>query len=145
MRILLVATTLFFSTFVYAQQGSASKQKRIVKLMELAGATEVLESMKVTLKESYKRNLPDVDPAFWDEYFGELSTEGLIRLIVPVYDKHFTDEDISALIAFYESPVGRKMMGKMPLIMQESMAAGEQWGMQIGQRVQERLKERQGK
>jgi hypothetical protein len=45
------------------------------------------------------------------------------------------------IIEFYQTPVGKKYAEKTPLIMQESMQVGQQWGMKIGQEFQNKLQE----
>ncbi len=39
----------------------------------------------------------------------------------PIYDKYFTEEDLQALIEFYQTPTGRKTIEFMPQLFQESM------------------------
>jgi hypothetical protein len=41
--------------------------------------------------------------------------------MIPVYQKHFTQGDVNALIAFYSSPTGQKILNDMPAIMSDSM------------------------
>lgn len=48
----------------------------------------------------------------WDE---------MLDSMVPIYQKHFTKGDVSALIAFYSTPTGQKLLRDMPAIMQEAM------------------------
>jgi uncharacterized protein len=48
----------------------------------------------------------------WDE---------MLDSMVPVYQKHFTKGDVNALIAFYSTPTGQKLLRDMPAIMQEAM------------------------
>ncbi len=43
------------------------------------------------------------------------------KLMVEVYQKHFTEEELQATLKFYQSPEGRSMMEKMPLMMQDVM------------------------
>ena len=40
---------------------------------------------------------------------------------VPLYDKYFTENDLSELINFYKSPVGKKLIKVTPLLMEDSM------------------------
>jgi hypothetical protein len=47
--------------------------------------------------------------------------DDMMQAMVPVYQKHFTKGDINAVIAFYSSPTGQKMLREMPAIMGESM------------------------
>ena len=71
------------------------------------------------------------------------ATDEMIELVVPIYDKYLTHDEIKIIITFYETPVGKKMIAVLPQIMQESMAAGQQWGKEIGERVVERRETRQ--
>jgi uncharacterized protein len=48
----------------------------------------------------------------WDE---------MLDSMVPVYQKHLTKGDVSALTAFYSTPTGQKLLRDMPAIMQEAM------------------------
>lgn len=51
----------------------------------------------------------------------ELSWEKLEPLYVQIYRDSFTQEEISGILAFYETPVGQALIKKMPLVMQKSM------------------------
>ena len=41
--------------------------------------------------------------------------------MVPVYQKHLTKGDVEALVAFYSTPTGQKLIKEMPQILAESM------------------------
>jgi hypothetical protein len=60
-------------------------------------------------------------------------------VIAAVYDRHLSSEELRQLIAFYRTPVGRKVIAEMPVIVQESMQAGQTWGTQIGTSVAAQL------
>jgi hypothetical protein len=47
----------------------------------------------------------------------------IIEDMIPVYQKHLTKADVDAMIAFYSSPSGKKILHEMPAIMAESMEA----------------------
>lgn len=54
--------------------------------------------------------------------FGNMDIETLVNEIyVPIYSKYFTIEEVQAIIDFYESPAGKKMLESTPAIMSESM------------------------
>jgi gluconate 5-dehydrogenase len=61
--------------------------------------------------------------------------EDLEEAIIPSYVKQFSADDIKQLIAFYESPFGRKVTRAMPQIMQECNEIGINWGQNIVTRV----------
>lgn len=48
-----------------------------------------------------------------------------------VYMESYTEEDVDAILAFYNSPVGKKMISETPEITQKSMQIGQMWGMQL--------------
>jgi len=125
--------------------GNAAKQQDIRKLMELTGAAKVGQQIAAQMIPMFKQSNPQVPQKFWDDVMKEFDTKSMIDLIVPIYDKHLTHDDVKGLIAFYQSPLGRKMTNVMPQIAQESMQVGQQWGMQIAQRVQKRLEEQKKK
>ncbi len=59
----------------------------------------------------------------------------MIDLILPIYSKHFTLEELEQLIAFNRTPLGQKVIAEMPMVMKESMSAGQEWGRQLGERA----------
>ena len=65
--------------------------------------------------EKEKKHLDDMLKSMpWDE---------MMQAMVPAYQKHFTKGDIQALMAFYSSPTGQKLLRELPAIMGESMQA----------------------
>lgn len=53
-------------------------------------------------------------------------------LIVPIYDKYLSDEEIKGLIQFYQTPLGQKTLKVLPTVMSESREAGRKWGEGLG-------------
>lgn len=74
---------------------------------------------------------------------GRRAASELVDLAVPIYVKHLTSEEMAATIAFYSSPEGQAVLRKLPVILAESMAAGQQWGEALGRRVADRLAARE--
>lgn len=56
-----------------------------------------------------------------DEMFQNMPLDEMMQAMIPVYQKHFTKGDVDALIAFYSSPTGQKMLHELPSIMSEAM------------------------
>jgi len=63
-------------------------------------------------------------------------------MIVPIYDRNFSAEEIDGLMVFYSSPLGKKVLQKLPVIMQESMQAGKEWGGEIYKKVLLKLQQK---
>jgi len=64
-------------------------------------------------------------------------------LMIPIYQKHFTEAEIQAINDFYQTPAGKKLIKEMPDIMQESFVIGQQWGQDIAQKMVTKYKEQQ--
>jgi uncharacterized protein len=56
-----------------------------------------------------------------DDFLTTFPFDEVMQAMVPVYQKHFTKGDVDALVAFYSSPTGQKLLNEMPGIMAESM------------------------
>ncbi|HEU5334424.1 MAG TPA: DUF2059 domain-containing protein [Terriglobales bacterium] len=118
--------------------------------MELVGTRTILRELfdqDIDAQiEAMRRARPDVSDEFWEEFRAEFkrqaSPDELMKAILPIYDKHFSHQEIRQLIAFYESPLGRKISTTLPEIQRESLEAGRIWGEQLGDRMNARLKQR---
>jgi hypothetical protein len=64
----------------------------------------------------------------------------LMNMLIRVYDKYLTEEDLDALIAFYSTDTGQKIIKSLPEIMKESMNVGAEWGREVGAKLMEQLK-----
>ena len=64
----------------------------------------------------------------------------LIEMLVPVYKKHFTEQDLKDAIDLFKTPIGKKISEKSPIIAQESMQASMQWGMELSTKLQKYMK-----
>lgn len=71
-----------------------------------------------------------------------MNSDTLINLIIPIYDKYYTESEIKQLTEFYQSSLGKKVISTMPLVVKESMQAGQTWGKEIGEKVYNDLKEK---
>ncbi|HEX9934648.1 MAG TPA: DUF2059 domain-containing protein [bacterium] len=144
---------LFFSWMVFlifavssaaAQNADSTAEKRedIKRLMVLTGAGNIGMQVMNQLTESFKKSLPQVPNGFWDDYMAEVDASSLVQLCVPIYERHLSHSDIKELIRFYESPAGQRLIKVLPVIMQESMEAGQRWGQEIGQKAVQKLREK---
>jgi hypothetical protein len=118
----------------------ASLDRDIRHLLELSGTSKLATQMMGTMIQSFKQMAPDAPAGFWDEFAKGVDPQELIEMIVPIYKKHLSHDDIRAAIAFYESPAGRHLVANQPAILQDSMAAGQQWGQVLGQRAMAKVK-----
>lgn len=139
-KTLLIASFVFVSFLTNAQ--NTTKTEKIKHLLELTGSGKLGMQVMDQMMSSFKNSYSTVKQEFWDDFRKEINANDIENLILPVYDKYYTETDIDQLITFYNSPIGKKMIQNMPLVMKESMLAGQSWGQKIGEKVLARLKEK---
>jgi len=118
-----------------------AKKADIQKLLDLSGSGEMGIDAMNRMIGGFRKSMPNVPEEFWTSFMKEVSKDDLLNLVIPVYDKHLTHDEIKELIKFYESPIGKKLISVNPQIMKESMAAGEEWGRKIAERVLKKLQD----
>jgi uncharacterized protein len=122
-----------------------AKEADIRELLRLTGMTDVvgkqMGQMADQAKPLLERSLPpgerrhEIVEDFTKRFLARANSQGLIAQVIPVYDKYLTDDDVKAVIRFYKSPVGQRLLKIMPEMMKEASAAGQQWGEQIAHDV----------
>lgn len=139
----LLLSILFVGTLgALLAQTTPSKTADIRTMLNLSGQATVGAQVMETMTVQFKQMMPQVPAEFWKEAMKEMNANALIELIIPIYEKHYTHEDVKQLIAFYNTPIGKKLSATLPAITQESMAAGQEWGQQVAQDVMTKLKQK---
>ena len=154
-KIILLVVGLAFSTTVLAGELTDTKKADIKELMDVTGADQMGQMFANAFVQQttnvLKSTNPDISPRAFiilkEEVNAVIKQEmiekgSFYEIIYPIYHKHLTIEDIKALIAFYKTPVGKKVITVMPQLTQDSMHAGQVWGQSLGPIIQERLVKR---
>jgi hypothetical protein len=120
----------------------AQKREDAKRLIVSAGGDKMGLQMWNQMMPSFKQAMPEVPAKMWDEFSAEIDMNELVDMCVPSYERHLSHAEIKELLAFYESPLGKKLVSVQPQIMQECMIAGEEWGRKIGERVIRKFRDR---
>jgi hypothetical protein len=59
----------------------------------------------------------------------------LMENFARLYANRFSADELKELVAFYDTPLGKKLIEQQPRIAQDSMLAGLAWGRSVGQDV----------
>lgn len=146
-------TFMFFGVYASDNIQDPPPRESIIELLETTGSYQLaLQLMSQTmdaLKNMFNKTLPDdkkIPDEVWanivDEVKSDIDKESYYNLVVPIYEKYLTADDIKELIAFYKSSVGRKFIGVAPNIMRDAGQAGEEWARKAMQRMIPRIKKR---
>lgn len=142
-QLLLVALiTIFSSISVAHAEISKEKRKEIEKLLQLTGAEKLAFQVKTQMISALKAEMAEVPESFWEKVQKKMDTRELQEKIIPIYDKYYTIEDLKAINAFYETPVGQKVLSTLPQIMQESIKIGQEWGKQAAEAAAKELEKK---
>jgi hypothetical protein len=141
-RVLLAATLCALLTAVAAaQQTDAEKpatKEDVEKYLQVMHSREMMtkmidamtQPMHQMLHEQYMKDKDKLPPDFEgrmnkiiDDYLKDLPLDEMQQAMVPAYQKHLTKGDVDALVAFYSSPTGQKLIREMPAMTTEAMQA----------------------
>ena len=135
-KILLVALTCF--TFTAHAESTASREP-VEKLMMLTDVSKIMESMQGQVSSMFNNmasqmNISEQERPAFEKYMGKIDNllkenmtwDQFKEPMINVYLTHFNQTEIDGLIEFYQSDVGKSMTQKMPLVMRDSMMAGQQ-------------------
>ena len=151
-----IPTLLFALAFAFASPAMAQAPKPVDPaalaqakvFLEKSGSAALGQHMASAIMNAQKAALEQANPgrtAEINEVVGIMQTEftkqlpPMIDAIAGVYAQHFTTEELTQISAFYDSPVGRKMVKEMPVILSESMAVAQTFGQKIAIEVINKL------
>lgn len=152
--ILMVLITLLFALTTPARADALSPEKRadIEQLLAMTGALslgkQMAGAMVGSLTQSLKQARPDIPQRVLDMLPEEViatfeeNMDSFKDAMIPIYDRHFTGEEVKEMIRFYATPLGQKTIKVMPALMQEGMVAGQRWGQSLGPKINQRVTSR---
>jgi hypothetical protein len=128
---------LALATPLWAQEPiPAEKEADIRTLVTMTvNQEEVINAMKMAMEPM----APQLPEGFMELFFKKVNPKELIDLSVPIYHKHFSHEEIKGMIEFYKTPLGKVLAEKQPKVLEESIAAGQQWGQKLAMEVMQEL------
>lgn len=104
-----------------------ASEEQVRQLMDVVGVGKMLAQMNTQAVTTLQQSMPCVSPDFWQNYMDASQTQLFIGRLVPVYQHHFTADELDGLLKFYRSPLGQKVINEMPTTMAEANQAGQQW------------------
>lgn len=104
------------------------KVNNIRQLLDLTGAKNISQQIMLQTLDVLKSQYPQVPQKVWDTFLAEVKADEMINEIVPIYNKYFTGEEIKQIIAFYQTPLGKKTISVLPQISRDSAIIGQKYG-----------------
>jgi hypothetical protein len=117
------------------EAGKAADQANMLLPLLFQQLKPVIVQGRPNVERDYDKIAPVLMEAFTQQ------TQAMLDEIAAIYARNFTVEEKRQLATFYRSPAGQKFIEKMPVIAQQSMAAGQKIGQKIAQDLQARIME----
>ena len=122
-----------------ASASAPSPEDLARQMIQLAGGGSMGKQVMARMVDAFRATNRELPEAFWSEFMASVDEKELVELVVPIYVKNLTPEEMTAAIQFYSSPAGQSLVKKLPTILEESMAAGQAWGRELGIKVYDRI------
>jgi len=146
-RMLPLACALAWSCAVvpaHAQQPSPSALATAKELLKVKGADStwlplvrgVIERAKVVFLQSNPmlgKDLNEVAAKLNADY-APRSAE-LMNDVAKAYTMHFTEQELKDALAFYKSPLGRKLLTEEPKVLEQTMQDAQTWANKLSEEV----------
>jgi hypothetical protein len=140
---------LALATAVRAQEPDAAALAKAKEFIAAAHSIKLADQMLTLMEKPLTQLIEKVNPGRGKE-IADLLREKLfpaMRERLPeftdlasrVYAKHFTAADLDQLIAFYESPIGKKLVAEQPAMLAEMNAVAQAWGQNLAMDVMRKL------
>jgi hypothetical protein len=145
---IVLALTLLCGSTAVAQTPSPDSAAAARELVVTMRAADQLKNLMPVILQQLKPAIVQGRPQVEKDYDAvmPLILEGMtarssefVDLVASVYARNFTADEIRQVTAFYRSPVGQKFLEKMPVVTQESFAAGQKWGQAVAGDMRTRI------
>lgn len=93
---------------------SQSKHDLIMRFVDVFGT-------RASMKANFDQMMTSLGPDEAAKLRNAFNVEEIIEQLVPLYDKYFTESDLTAYVNFYGSADGKKLVSAIPQIMRGSV------------------------
>jgi len=109
------------------------------QIREYLAMTRAIENAHKAMASGIRANratsAPYFTASFWDDMEEAVMEIDLAALIVPAYQKYFSEEDMAATLAFYKTPAGQRLLAAQPPIGAAVTSAAQEAGQIAGRQV----------
>jgi uncharacterized protein len=116
------------------------------RVLEATGASKMVQGLWPSVFETMKQSQPSIPEDAWEsidrEFRAFFSSDEFLSQIATIYAGSFTEDELTQMAAFYETPLGKKIVAKMPEVTTQCFQLGAEAGRDLAERALKRLKDR---
>jgi hypothetical protein len=145
-----IAGALVASGPVLAAPPTPAAMQAAGKIAELTGATKVFSSLIPGVVEQSKLLFLQQNPGL-DKDLNEIAAKMRADLaprlselndhVAQVYAQRFTEQELQQLLAFYQSPIGKKMVAEQATVVNSSLHYAQDWANKLSDEVTAKMRE----
>ena len=131
------------------QQPSANALAYAKEFVDIVGATREFKSIPTAVivqtasaflqsNPALAKDLNEIAEALVGEYLprsAEIPNE-----VVKLYATRLTEQELKDALAFYKSPLGKKLLAESQFVLQETVKRADAWGMKLREEVAARIR-----
>ncbi len=99
----------------------------------IPGVIESAKNSFVPTNPQLARPLNEVAAQLRKEY--EARNAEILNEVSKIYAQHFTEQELKEIVAFYRTPVGKKMITQEPIALDQSLKAAQAWANRFSEEV----------
>ena len=116
-----------------------TKRNDIIKLITLSHIEDDAKKSMDMLFQRFKTLAPNVKDEVWNKMKKEINYKEMTDMLVPIYDKYYTGNDIKELINFLKLPIGKKFISVQNDLFRESIEQIDIWGEKVSNKIRDKL------
>jgi len=102
------------------------------------GVVEKAKNVFLQTNFMWAKDLNEVAAMMHKEY--DSRTSELVDVTARIYASHFTEAELQSILAFYQSPIGQKVIVNEPKALDESMAGAAEWADNISADIMAKMR-----
>jgi hypothetical protein len=146
---LAVTVTLAAAPAARAQEPSANSIALANEILDIKGSMTIFLPLIPGVVEQSKNTLLQMNPNLFkdlNEVAADLRKEYQPRLqqlrqdVVKLYAARFTEQELKETLAFYKSPLGKKLFTEEPAFVERTMSTAQDWAVKLNEETLQRMR-----
>jgi hypothetical protein len=127
-----------------AQQPSPNSIAMAGEILDIKGSMAIFDPLVPGVIEQSKTTLMQMNPNLFkdlNEIAGNLRKEYAPRMaslkadIVKIYAGQFTEQELKETLAFYKSPLGKKLLSEEVTFVDRTMSTAQDWAVKLNEEI----------
>ena len=150
-RLFIIAAVLTLSApTAYAQKSTPAALLTAGEIVTTTGAAALFNPLVAGVVEQAKGLFLQQDPSLSRD-INEIATKMRADLtprlselsgeMAKIYTQHFTEQELKDLLAFYKSPIGKKLLAQQPVVADASLKFAQDWANKLSDEVVAKMRD----